>query len=52
MAEEIKASPNKVDIAIRLLQEKLCREYSLTPEEIQAATITIKGSEVTVKKGK
>jgi hypothetical protein len=54
MAEvlELKATVTKTDSAVRLLQEKLCREHGLTQEEIQKATITIKNGEVTVKKGK
>lgn len=50
MAEQPKAS--KVDVAVRLLEEKLTREYELTREELRKATITIKNGEVTVKKGK
>lgn len=42
----------KTGNAVRILQEKVCREFGLTPEEVKAATITIKGSEVTIKKGK
>jgi hypothetical protein len=56
MAEvvELKATVTKTDSAVRLLQEKLCREHGLSQEEIQSATISIKGSEITVKpkKGK
>lgn len=52
MAEEIKPSASKVDVAVRLLEEKLTREYDVTLEELRASTITIKDGEVTIKKGK
>ena len=39
---------NKLDVAVRLLEEKLCREYSLSLAELREATITIKNGEVTV----
>lgn len=45
----MKPSSNKVDVAVRLLEEKLCREYSLSVEELRKTTITIKDGEVTVK---
>lgn len=47
--KELQPVANKVDVAIRLLEEKLCREYSLSIEELRKATITIKNGEVTVK---
>lgn len=47
--ENIKPSMNKVEAAVRLLEEKLCREYSLSVEELRKKTITIKNGEVTVK---
>jgi hypothetical protein len=50
--KEIKPTVSKTDSVIRLLQEKVCREYQLTQEEVKASTITIKNGEVTVKKGK
>lgn len=40
---------SKLDVAVRLLEEKLCREYSLSIEELRKKTITIKNGEVTVK---
>lgn len=40
---------NKLDSSVLLLEEKLCREYNLTLEELRASTITIKNGEVTVK---
>jgi hypothetical protein len=49
---EIQPSASKLGVAVRLLEEKLVREYELTPEELQKATITIKNGQVTVKKGK
>jgi hypothetical protein len=48
MAEE-QPKASKVDVAVRLLEEKLTREYELTLEELRQATITIKNGEVTVK---
>lgn len=50
--KETTPTVSKLDSMIRLLQEKVCREYDLTIEEVKAATITIKGNEVTIKKGK
>jgi hypothetical protein len=47
--EEIKPSASKVDVAVRLLEEKLSREYDMSLEELRKATITIKNGEVTVK---
>lgn len=50
MAEvEKPSSSSKVDVAVRLLEEKLCREYEISQEELRKATITIKNGEVTVK---
>lgn len=49
MGDSMKPSSNKVDVAVRLLEEKLCREYSLSVEELRKTTITIKDGEVTVK---
>ena len=48
MKEQISLS-NKVEATILLLEEKLCREYGLSLEELRRATITIKGGQVTVK---
>jgi hypothetical protein len=49
----VTAVRSKTDTAVTLLEEKLCREYSLTLDELRQATVTIKGGEVTVKtKGK
>lgn len=45
----MKPFSNKVDVAVRLLEEKLCREYDMSIEELRKATITIKNGEVTVK---
>ena len=48
--EEVKAPvSNKLDSWLILGYEKLAREYGLSIEEGQTATITIKGGEVTVK---
>ena len=48
--EEVKAPvSNKLDSWLILGYEKLAREYGLSIEEVQQATITIKGGEVTVK---
>lgn len=47
--EEIQPVSSKVASAILLLEEKLCREYDLSLEELRASTITIKNGEVTVK---
>lgn len=50
MAEvEKPSSSSKVDVAVRLLEEKLCREYEISQEELRKATITIKNGEITVK---
>lgn len=49
---EVQPVSDKVQSAVRLLKEKLCREYEMTVEELDKATITIKNGEVTVKKGK
>jgi hypothetical protein len=46
---EVQPSSNKVDAAVLLLVEKLCREYDMTLEELRRATITIKNGEITVK---
>lgn len=49
----VTAVRSKTETAVTLLEEKLCREYSLTLDELRQATITIKNGEVTVKtKGK
>lgn len=45
----VTAVRSKTDTAVTLLEEKLCREYSLTLDELRQATITIKNGEVTVK---
>jgi len=47
--EEVKPSASKVDAAVRLLEEKLTREYDMSLEELRKSTITIKNGEVTVK---
>ena len=48
--EEVKAPvSNKLDSWLILGYEKLAREYGLSIEEVQKATITIKDGEVTVK---
>jgi hypothetical protein len=48
--EEVKTPvSNKLDSWLILGYEKLAREYGLSIEEVQQATITIKGGEVTVK---
>jgi hypothetical protein len=49
---EVQPVSDKVQSAVRLLEEKLCREYDMTVEELRKATITIKNGQVTVKKGK
>ncbi len=46
---EVKPSASKVDVAVRLLAEKLTREYDMSIEELQKSTITIKNGEITVK---
>jgi hypothetical protein len=46
---EVKPIDNKVGVAVRLLEEKLAREYNISREELQKSTITIKNGEVTVK---
>ncbi len=46
---EVKPSASKVDVAVRLLEEKLTREYDMSIEELQKSTITIKNGEITVK---
>lgn len=51
MKEKVPSSI-KVEVAILLLEEKLCREYGLSLEELRRATITIKGGQVTVKGNK
>jgi len=48
MKEKVSSS-SKVEAVILLLEEKLCREYDLSLEELRRATITIKGGQVTVK---
>lgn len=47
--EEIKSLSTNIYVAVCLLEEKLCREYDLSLEELRASTITIKNGEVTVK---
>lgn len=47
--EEIQPVSSKISSAVLLLEEKLCREYDLSLEELRASTITIKNGEVTVK---
>ena len=49
---EIQPSSSNVDVAVRLLEEKLTREYDMTLEELRKSTITIKNGEITIKKGK
>jgi hypothetical protein len=49
---EVKPKADKVQVAVRLLQEKLTREYEVSLEELRKSTITIKNGEITVKKGK
>lgn len=46
---EVNPSASKVDVAVRLLEEKLTREYDMSLEELRKTTITIKNGEVTVK---
>jgi len=46
---EVKPINSKVDVAVRLLEEKLSREYDMSLEELRKAIITIKDGEVTVK---
>lgn len=46
---EVQPASNKVQSAVRLLEEKLCREYEMSLEELRKATVTIKNGEVTVK---
>jgi hypothetical protein len=49
----MKPFSDKVGVAVRLLEEKLAREYEMSLEELRKATITIKNGEITVKaKGK
>jgi hypothetical protein len=38
-----------VGVVVRLLEEKLTREYDMSLEELRQATITIKNGEITVK---
>lgn len=45
----MKPFSDKVDAAVRLLEEKLTRELDMSLEELRKATITIKNGEVTVK---
>jgi hypothetical protein len=47
--EEVRPVSTKIASAVLLLEEKLCREYDLSLEELRASTITIKNGEVTVK---
>ena len=49
LEDTVTAVRSKTDTAVTLLEEKLCREYSLTLDELRQATITIKNGEVTVK---
>ncbi len=42
----------KLDSWLVLGYEKLAREYGLTIEQVQKATITIKNGQITVKEGK
>jgi len=46
---EVKPSASKVVAIVRLLEEKLTREYDMSIEELQKSTITIKNGEITVK---
>ncbi len=46
---EVQPVSDKVQSAVRLLEEKLCREYEMSLEELRKATVTIKNGEVTVK---
>lgn len=51
--KELEKPSNKIGAAIRLLEEKLTKEYNLTIDELRQSTITIKNGDVTVtKKGK
>lgn len=40
---------NKTDVAVRLLEEKLCREYDMSLEDLRNSTIIIKDGVITVK---
>ena len=44
---EVKPSASKVVAIVRLLEEKLTREYDMSLEELRQATITISGSTIT-----
>jgi hypothetical protein len=46
--EEVKED-NKLELAIRLLKEKICRKMALKVEELDKKTITIKDNKVTIK---
>ena len=46
---EVKPSASKVDVAVRLLEEKLTREYDMSLEELRKSVVTIKNGQVTVK---
>lgn len=49
-AEVTKPNPAaKLDGVISVLEEKLCREYSLTRGELRALKIIIKNGEVTIE---
>lgn len=52
MAEKELPKVNHLGNLLVVVYEKVSREYNLTQEEVKASTITIKGGEVTVKKGK
>ena len=49
---DIQPSSDKLGVAVRLLEEKLTREYDLTLEELRKSTVTIKNGQVSIKKGK
>ena len=46
---EIQPSLNKLQSAIKLLEEKLCDEHNLELEELRKTTIIIKNGKITVK---
>lgn len=49
---EIKPKADKVQVAVRLLEEKLTREYEVSLGELRKSVITIKNGAISVKKGK
>lgn len=40
---------SKMETSIKLLEEKICRECSISLEDLRAATITIQNGKVSVK---